>query len=333
MTMMSPAHADIAAWVQRHGRLMLFSHRRPDGDALGSLLAFALLSKRLSVSSEIFLFEPLPPRFAFLGESTAWNVWSEASATALSAADGIVILDTCSFSQLDPIAKLLPAAPPTLVIDHHATSDAIGVRPSDLRWIDPQAGAACLLLTEWAIQSGIEIDQPLAEALFAGIATDSGWFRFSNADERMLRAAAVLVAAGARPNELFMAIQQQEPAAKLRLSGQALARMELHDDDRIAVMQLRTADFKSVGADHTMTDEMVNEPLRISSVLASFLFVEQEDGVIRANLRSKHTLDVARLAQTFGGGGHARAAGARLNPPWTDAVKSVVGAAQLALRS
>lgn len=324
-------YAAVTRWVQARKRLMVVTHRRPDGDALGSQRGFANLARRLGANCDLVLYEPLPQRFASWAGTARWGLWTESESSLRRACDGLVILDTCSTAQLEPLADLLRDPPPTLVLDHHATRDPLAQRPSDLRFIDPTAAATCLLIAEWAAAAAINLDSDAATALWTGLATDCGWFRFSNTDARALQVAADLVRAGAAPHQLYGAIYEREPAAKLRLLGRLLANLELRADGRLAVMRLRISDFAAAGADRFMTDEIVNEPMRIGGVVASILCVEETDGSLRANLRSKHTLDVAALAQRFGGGGHERAAGARMAAPFEAAVEELVSAAAEAL--
>src|SRR5206468_3386868 len=161
---------------------------------------------------------------------------------------------------------------------------------------------------------------PAPDALFVGIATDTGWFRHSNTDGRALAAAAELAAGGVKPHQLFEALYQHDSAGRVRLLGAAIETLEVHGG-MLAIMALDSHAFSRCGASLSNTEDVVNEPLRIESVMVSILFVEQPDGVVRMNFRSKppylsegptsRDIDVAAIAATFGGGGHRRAAGAR----------------------
>lgn len=326
-------------WLQACQRPYLFSHRRPDGDALGALAGCALALRKMGLAPQATLFEPFPPRYAFLQASVSWTLWNNGRKTEAAAArsawpedcDAVVILDTCSFSQLEPMAAALPHAPRTLVIDHHATRDDIGGRTEDLRLMNPSAGATCLLLAEWIRAMGIPCGEDMANALFTGIATDCGWFRFSNTDARLLQAAAELVEAGAKPSELHEAIYQQDAPAKLYLIARMLQSLQLYAGGKLAVLALRRRDFQETGADGTMTEDIINEATRLAGTDATILFTEEPDGVTRINLRSKRILDVARLAAQFGGGGHTRAAGARQRGEFDEIAARVVQEAVAAL--
>ncbi len=338
-------------WLARAKRPLLFSHRRPDGDALGSLAGMAQICSALGASPTIALFEPFPSRYRLLAGGLDWRLFPGTAAetvaawdrqdsiatpaldlAALGAADAVIVVDTCSLAQLEPAAAFLRNAPPTFVIDHHATRDPLAERPGDLGGFDAGASACCLMVAELAEALDIARTPALGTALFLGMATDTGWFRFSNTDGRTLRQAARMIDAGARPSEINAALFQQDAPAKVRLVGRLLSNLELLAGDELVVLRLRQADLAATGADRTMTEDLVNEVNRLRCSEATLLFSEESAGVIRVNFRSKRRLDVAAIAQRFGGGGHVRAAGARLTGDWDRETARVIGAVTEALK-
>ena len=323
---------NIRAWLGHCQRPLLVGHDRPDGDALGAIAGMSLLLGQIGLDPLPVLFGPMLPRYTMLQGLVPWKRWDLEHAHLADAGDALIIIDTCSWTQLEPIAAYLDKAPRTLVLDHHATYDAIGTRPDDLRLVDGTAGAVCLLVAEWARTAGLKLTAPIATALFAGLATDCGWFRFPNTDARLLRVAADLVEAGAASDAIYSSLYEQDPPAKQRLVGRMLHPLELHADGRLAVLTLRDADFTAAGADRTMTEDLVNEARRLAGTESTLLLTEEPDGRVRANFRSKETLDVAALARQFGGGGHPRAAGARPNGTWDEVVPRVIAATVAALR-
>ncbi len=320
-------------WFQRVRRPLLLTHRRPDGDALGAVVALARVLRSWRRRPRVVLFDAWPRRYAMLEAGVAAVLWSEVNPRELQRCDSVVVLDTCSLSQLEPARLYLENAPPTLVFDHHQTRDDIGVRPGDLRLIDPKASATCLILHEWLRACGVRLEKTLATALFVGIATDCGWFRYSSTDPRTLRAAAELLEAGVRPDGLYRRIYENEPAARLRLLGKALERLELHADGQVALIALRRWDFARCGGDHSLTDDLVNEAGRIAGVEVYMLATELGTGHVKFNFRSRERVNVAELAARFGGGGHARAAGARIAGRFSEVVPKVVRAAVQAVRA
>lgn len=308
----------ITTWLRECYRPLLVTHRRPDGDAIGSMIGMALALRRLDLDPQPVLFDALPGRYQFFQENLRWYRWDDAHDVLEKECDAVILLDTCALSQLEPIAAFLAHAPRTLIIDHHATRDPIGTRDGDLRYFDETASATALIVAEWAFDAGIALQGPLATALFTGIATDTGWFRYANTDSRTMRLASDLVASGVDVSCLYQTIYEQEPLPKLKLVAHLLNSIELRSDGRLAVMYLRKADFTRTGADPSMTEDLVNEAGRLAGTEVTLLFTEDDDQV-RVNLRSKGRLDVAELARRFGGGGHSRAAGVRIPGRW-DAV-------------
>ena len=325
--MIAPAdYHNVHTWLTACQRPLLVTHRRPDGDAVGALAGLTLALRSLNLNPMAALYEPLPPRYALLQDTVPWRRWDQEQAALTTACDALIILDTCAYSQLEPLAAFLPHAPRTLVIDHHPSRDPLATRPGDLRLLDDTAGAVCLLIAEWINVIHLPLTPPLSTALLVGLGTDSGWFRFANTNARLLRTAAELVEAGAPAATLYRSIYEQDPPAKLRLIARMLQNLELHAGGRLAVMTLRQSDYAATGTDRTMTEDLVNEAGRLAGIEATLLFTEEADGRVRVNFRSKQSLDVATLAGRFGGGGHARAAGARPQGPWDEVVPRIIAA-------
>lgn len=306
------AAAQLNAWK----RPLLVSHAKPDGDAIGSLLALRNFVTALGARPRTLLFDPLPRRFETLADPAWFVVGDAASAGLFDDIDGVVIADTCSFSQLEPIAPWLKTTSlPRLVIDHHSTRDPVAT----VSLIDESAAATCLIIYELARRAGWPIDAATATYLYVGISTDTGWFRHSNTDARAMHAAADLLTRGVRAYQLFEALYQQDASNRIRLLSEALCTLDLHYSDQLAIMTLSRDAFRRTGAVPADTEDIVNEPLRIASVVASVLFVEQDDGLVRINFRSKAPdpqgrrpdVDVAAIAKGFAGGGHRHASGAR----------------------
>ncbi|MBI4716427.1 MAG: hypothetical protein HY763_01360 [Planctomycetes bacterium] len=315
MAMREVDYAGATAFLAGRRRPLLLTHVKPDGDALGSLTAMRLLLTARGTAPVALLFEELPSRYSIFRKFGPLPVLgTDLGESDLSAADAVVVLDTCSYSQLTPVADWLRRVPLSkLAVDHHATRDEL----AECALIDIHAAANCLILHEWAQASGWSVGVPTAEALFIGLAMDTGWFRHSNTDARALAAAAELVTGGVCPSTLYEHLYLRDPASRVKLLGVALASLEILAAGRLAVMTLPARVFDEVGASMGDTEDLINEPLRIAGVDVSVLFVEQKDGVVRVSFRSKPPtagrpdVDVSGVAQAFGGGGHARAAGAR----------------------
>lgn len=311
-------------------RPVLLSHTKPDGDALGSLLAASMLLRGIGADPRLVVFDGVPDRYRFLHRYGPLPILGEdVTLSDLEGVDGVVLLDTCSASQLEPMIDWLNAATvPKFVVDHHITRDVA----VDVALIDESAAATCVILYDWALSAGWAINRRTADVLFVGISTDTGWFRHSNTDARTLHVTGELVKAGSRPHELFGLLEQQESVGRFRLRAAAMQRLELLAEDRLAVMTVPANLFSECGAAVADTEDLVNEPLRIGSVVVSVMLVEQSRAIIRAGFRSRAPvdadtldIDVAAVASTFGGGGHRRAAGARLSGDLDSARAAIVG--------
>jgi len=323
--MIAPAeYHNAQRWLAGYRHPLILTHRRPDGDALGGVAALARVLTASGVQARPALYEPMPPRYGLLHDMVNWHRWDLEQATLRAETDAVVLIDTCAWSQLDPVADFLQHAPPLLVIDHHPTCDPIGTRPGDLRVIDTSAGAVCVLVAEFIRAAGFAVDTPAATALLVGMGTDTGWFRFSGADARLLRLAADMVEAGAPPASTYCYIYEQDPPGRLRLVGRMLDGLELLAGGRLVVLKVRQADFIAAGATNAMTEDLVNEAGRLAGLEATLLFSEEPDGAVRVSLRSKQRLDVSKIAAEFNGGGHFHAAGARPPGRWDEAVPRVI---------
>lgn len=295
----------VAGAIASAGRIVVTTHVHMDGDALGSAAALCLLARSAGKECRLAFADAVPERYAFVLGGLAAAGAKDFAALAREA-DVVVVVDTCAFAQLEPLAEALrEVREKVVVIDHHATADDVGA----IVWRDPSAAAAGVLLAELAAELGWRADAPAATALAAAILTDTGWLRHSNTDARCLRVLADLLAAGADANEIYRCIYQNDRPERLRLLATALSSLQMHAGDRVAVMSLTRDDLARAGAVDDEVEDFVNEPLRIGSLEVSVLVVELADGRTRASLRSRGGVDVARLAGLFGGGGHARAAG------------------------
>jgi bifunctional oligoribonuclease and PAP phosphatase NrnA len=288
--------------------LLCLTHRQPDGDGLGAMVALSASARRAGVEAHLFLPENVPWRYKFLFNGVFPDCADpSAFRSAAEGTDVVVVLDTCSYAQLEPVAEVIDhVRDKTVVIDHHATADAVGA----VRWCDPTAAASGLMMLELLDALGWPTDDMARVALATAIVSDTGWLRFSNTDGRCLRAMARLVEEGVEPDVLYERIYQVDRPERLALLGRVLANLEFHAGGQLAVMCLREADFRQTGARRDETENLINEAMRVGSVEVAAILVENPEQV-RVSLRSRRRVDVSAVAENFGGGGHARAAGLR----------------------
>jgi len=314
--------------LSRSRRVLVTTHVRPDGDALGTTAALVLGMRKRGIDAEALLLSRLPRKYAFIFKDNGivyhdvekgWPAdWS------FDRFDALLVADTGTWSQLPGLRERLSGwGRPKLVLDHHLTQEDW----ADEKLVVTAAAAAGEIAAELLDQWGVDIDQPMAAALFLAVASDTGWFQFSNTRPYTLRLAARLIEVGLDTDQMYQMLYQNERAERVALQTRAQQSLELLLDGRLAVMRVRRKDFEETRADVPDTENLINVPLQIRTVEVSLLFVEpKEPGPVRVSLRSKGHVDVARFAELFGGGGHARAAGLKLDGPLDAAHDRVVAA-------
>ena len=319
--------------LSRARRLLVTTHTKPDGDACGSMAAMTEVLRHLGKEAYPLFLSPVPTWYQFLQSDQVPILGEQVSEQDLTQGrlgpfDLVILVDVNSVSQLPSFEQYLKTQrPPVLVIDHHATSDGLGT----LELVDPTAAATGLVVFELLRFAGWPVTPRIAEALFVAAATDTGWFQFGNANSRAYRLCADLIDSGARPAAIYGRLYQNFPYSRFRLMLAMLNSLELHFNGRFALQYIRRADFERSGATYEDTENLINECHRIGKVLASALLVELEDGRIRCSLRSRNAtglpaggyIDVSRIAERFGGGGHKMAAGTFLSGPIEQAAERV----------
>ena len=309
-------------------RVLVTTHVRPDGDALGTVAATILALRKQRIEGEALLLSHLPRKYAFIFQDNAIpyidveQAWPEPFPR--DRFDALLVMDTGTWSQLPGLRERVSGWDvPKLVVDHHLTQE----NWADVKLVVTEAAAAAEIAAELFDQWGIEFDEPIATALFLAIASDTGWFQFSNTRPFTMRLAARLMEHGVNTDRMYQSLYQNERAERLALQTRAQRSLELLLDGRLAVMRVTKKDFEETGANVPDTENLINIPLQIRTVEVSLVFTEPKDsGPVRVSLRSKGQIDVAKFSEQFGGGGHARAAGLKLDAPFQQAHDRVVGA-------
>jgi phosphoesterase RecJ-like protein len=324
----SDAYRQIIDALSSSRKVLLTTHVRPDGDALGTIAATAMALRKVGIESEVLLLSHLPRKYEFVFSENgivhqdAERGWPPG--IELEGFDTLLVMDTGTWSQLPGLRQRITAWPgKKLVVDHHLTQEDW----ADVKLVVSEAAAAGEIAAELLDAWGIEFDKPIAAALFLAIASDTGWFQFSNTRPYTLRLAARLIEHGVDTDQMYQHLYQNERAERVQLQTRAQQSLELLLDGRLAVMRISKKDFQETGANVGDTENVINVPLQVRTVAVSLLFVEPvEPGPIRVSLRSKGQVDVARFAEQFAGGGHARAAGLKLNGTLAEAHDRVVAA-------
>ncbi len=315
--------------VEQHRRFLITSHVRPDGDAIGSEIAMARLLEHHGRQVRIVNPSTTPPRLQFLDpRRRVEKIRQDVSVDEAADTDVVLILDTSSWQQLVDMADVLRRTEaPRVVIDHHVSADDLGA----IEFKDTTAPATGLLVFRLATCWNVPIDAEIATALYTAIATDTGWFRFSSTTPEAVRAAAALMESGAQPHGIYRELYEQNSVERVRLAGRVLGRVQLACDGRLAYLHAGARDFAATGAVPADTEDLVNECLTIAGTEAAFICVELPNRRVKVSFRSRTDLDVAKVAEQFGGGGHRQAAGATLPGPLANAVVRVLEAMTTAL--
>lgn len=311
--------------INNSTNVILTSHTRADGDACGSVRAMSDMLTWLGKKAHPIFLSPIAPWYEFLFEKKVPILGNDVSMEELdsepyASCDLIIIIDTNSYVQLPEFDRWLrKTKKKVLVIDHHVTGDNLG----DFELLDPTAAAAGEIIYDLIKYANWPISLDVAEALFVSIATDSGWFRFSNADARIYRSAAELIDLGVVAATVYQKLYQNFAPTRLKLMARMLSSLEMHCKDRVVFQHILRKDFDETGATGGETENLIDQCQQISSVRVAVLFVELKDG-FRCSLRSKSKLDVRKIAQKFGGGGHTMASGVNMAGPLEKAKKLIL---------
>lgn len=304
------------------GSVLLTGHVRPDGDCLGSQVALARAIRAWGGQARILNPDPADRRFDHLTEWFELEVWDGG---ALPRHDAVVLLDCSDLDRLGAMGRQVASTSgKTVVLDHHL--------PGPTRWwdagiVDPSSPATGLIVWRLIQAAGGTIDRGMAVGLFTALVTDTGWFRYPNTTAATLAAASQMVERGVDPAEVYRSLEQRRhPLHPIGL-GRLLSRVEYIEDDQVAVLRLPWSDE----APFVDGDDALDVIRGVESVEVVLLVRECADGWCRLSARSKGDFDVEKLARKFGGGGHRRAAGARLTGPLEVAVDRAISAVRAML--
>ncbi len=299
---------DAVADVLRAGeRFLVTSHENPDGDALGSLLAMHLALVQLGKDSVMAQVgeAPLPGEYRFLDLGGRGLV----RVLPADAPERILVAVDCAQETRLTDARLLDAA--TVVnIDHHHDNTRFG----GVDLVVDDASSTAEVLADVFAALGVSLEQPIAEALYTGLVTDTGRFQYSNTTPKSLRLAADLLEAGADPQRVFQSVYESMPFPKLKLLARALDRAELYEEGRVVVSYLLRSDFDEVGAVEPYSEGIIDVLRAVEGAELAALIREpprETSHARKVSLRSSNDrVDVSAIARQSGaGGGHRQAAG------------------------
>ena len=303
--------------IGRRQKFICTSHARPDGDAVGSALACCQILRSMGKQANVVLSDGVPGIYRPLpfADSVLHGVEQapDAEAAIILECDGI------ARTKLTGLDKHY-----LINIDHHDTARPFG----HVNWIDPNACATAEMIFRLARQAGVKISPEVATCLYTAVLTDTGSFCFTGTTERTFALAQELVRCGADPVKIAHSVYFSTQLSKMRLLGEALC--TLHKDGRLAWMNVTHRTMELCDSQEEDCEGLVNYALAIEGIEVALFFREQADGRFRVSLRSKGAINVAKVAETFGGGGHSCASGCAIEGPLSVATERMI--AQLRIR-
>jgi len=307
----------IAGALRQHHRFAVLSHIRPDGDALGSTLALALSLKELGKDVRAWNEEGMLEKYRFLAGAELLTL----PPNAPEEFDVAIALDTATQNRLGKAAEAVRKAKLWINIDHHPSNPGYG----DLVYIDPLAPATGQILFELITTAKLPMTPAVAENLYAAISTDTGSFQYSNTTARTFEIAADLIRAGVNVGRLSRLLYENYPKRRVELLRLLLGTMQFGCDDRLAWFSLSQEMAKSVGALPEDNEGLIDHLRAIRGIIVAIFFEELADGKVRVSMRSKNeAVDVCAICQSFGGGGHTLAAGARVRGRLSEVAQKIV---------
>lgn len=298
-------------------RVLAVGHENPDADTLGATLGVVRIVEALGATADLVCTDTVPPLYHYLAGIERFRTDPDPTADY----DLLVISDCGTLDRVGDVrnrhAELFDRLP-RVVIDHHASNDAAG----DADWIEPDAAATCEMVALLAMRLGLSLDRDdgaLAMALMSGIVMDTATFAHPNATPRTLAVSAALVEAGAPLSDISRRLYRSKPTSQLRLFGRVLDRLESVDEGRVIYSTLLDSDLGATGTQPPHAEGIIDLLAQSEEAEVAILFKEA-GAETRVSVRTKPGgVDATVLTGAFGGGGHARAAGATVPLPVEEA--------------
>lgn len=307
--------------IQQRQRFLLTSHARPDGDAVGSLLALWMTLNAMGKQAEMQLFDPVPVIYGTL--PAADQIRQFAGPMVGFEPDAVIFLecDSVERSRLEGLDKKF-----LINIDHHSS----GTLFADVNWIETKASAVAEMVYRLAVAAKVNVTTAMATCLYTALLSDTGSFCYEGTGANTFALARVLVEMGATPARIAEDLYFSNPLSKMHLLGAAL--MTLQRDGCVAWLWITHDDMLRLSANDEDALGIVNYAIGIAGVEVAVFLREMADRRIRVSLRSKSTVRVTHVAEQFGGGGHENASGCTLDGPIEAATGRILDAVNQHLR-
>ena len=305
----------IISEIEINSTFLITAHENPDGDAVGSSLALANFLSAIGKEVIIYHCDPLPDNYAFLPMADRI-----CSVIPEQFYDICFVLDAGDLCRAGSDLATFGKIGKIINIDHHPDNKKFG----ELNLVDPKASATGALIYRILTAAGHAIDYDTALCIYTAIVTDTGSFRYSNANPEAFTISAAMVACGINPWFVAERLYESQPRQRLELLTLALATLQVADRGDVASITVTLDMYNKTGASPDLTDGFVNYPRSIRGVEVAVFFREIEGGSFKVGFRSKGSVDVSAIAAAFGGGGHHNAAGCKIPGPIEEARNRVI---------
>ncbi|HHY27724.1 MAG TPA: bifunctional oligoribonuclease/PAP phosphatase NrnA [Desulfitobacterium dehalogenans] len=312
--MMNSVINQMAEELRKAPKVALFSHVSPDGDCLGSMLGISLALEALGKEVAMINPDPIPRNLSFLP-----GVDKIARSMPNPLPETLLFVDCADLQRVQLQREDLPAEAVILNLDHHISNQNFG----RINWVDSHAAASGELAYALIRRLNVELTQEIAANLYTALLTDTGCFKYSNTTSKTHQIAGELIDAGINLGDIHHFVFDQTPMVKLELLRRGLNQLQIFAEGQIGMMTLRKQDFEESGAEESLSEGLIDHARTIEGVEVAVLFKESKPDTIRVSLRSNRWLDVNRIADSFGGGGHKRAAGCTLHVSLEEAKQMV----------
>ncbi|MRN54821.1 DHH family phosphoesterase [Paenibacillus monticola] len=293
-------------FLLEHDDYLVVSHVQPDGDAVSSTLAVGWLLSCLGKNYSMLNEGPIPKRMEYLWHAD--EIINLAASEQTRKYSNVICVDCADFQRVGLTQCYFADDALIVNIDHHPTNNGYGL----VNLIKPDAAATAEILFDLLKVFGIEWDIHIATAIYTGLLTDTGGFRYANTSPKVMAAVSELLALGVKGPELAETLLEEMTLAQVKVLNRALNTLQLSPEGDIAWVHVTPQDMLDCDAANEDLEGIVNYPRNIRGVEVGILFKVIHEQAVKVSLRSAGKVDVAALAQTFGGGGHTRAAGARI---------------------
>lgn len=300
--------AEAAGFLLSHDNFCILTHRRPDGDAVGSAAALCMGLRRLGKNAWVLDSGEFTQRFAFLLEGLLKDAADES--------DTIVSVDVASPGMLPRAFEALKDRV-RLRIDHHSSATSF----TDEELVAPESASCAELICDVLTILGIQMDKEIATAVYVGASTDTGCFRFANTTAHTFMIAALCAQAGAEIYKLNQDLFETNSLSKLRMHAWMVENMKLMDDGKLAIVAIPRAVEDMLGATEDDMDNISSYPRTVAGVCMAATLRQTKDGETKISVRAIPGYDAAAVCAKFGGGGHKGAAGASTHLGLEETVK------------